>query len=72
MVCRNLCERLYSKTIFGKSHYVGGKKYCRRCDVYYYRHGVFCPCCGMVAPTNRRDKERLRQSLLRKEEEQGL
>jgi hypothetical protein len=23
MVCRNLCERLYSKIIFGKSHYEG-------------------------------------------------
>jgi hypothetical protein len=25
MDCRNLCERLYSKIIFGKSHYEGGK-----------------------------------------------
>jgi hypothetical protein len=32
---------------------------------------ITCPCCGMVSPTNRQDKERLRQSLLRKEEEQG-
>jgi hypothetical protein len=36
-------------------------------------HDVFCPCCGMVSPTNNGiKKERLRQSLLRKEEEQGL
>jgi len=65
---------LFSKIVFGKSHYEGGKKYCRRCEVYYYHNGVFCPCCGMAlraSPTNRRDKERLRQSLLRKEEEHG-
>jgi hypothetical protein len=35
MACRNLCERLYSKIVFGKSHYEGGKKYCRRCEVAY-------------------------------------
>jgi uncharacterized Zn finger protein (UPF0148 family) len=63
--------RLYSKIIFGKRHYEGGKKYCRRCEVYYYHHGVFCPCCGMAlrtSPTNKRDKER--QLQLRREEEQ--
>ncbi|MDP9287105.1 MAG: hypothetical protein M3P08_02775 [Thermoproteota archaeon] len=73
MVCRNLCERLYSKIIFGKSHYEGGKKYCRRCEVYYCHTGVFCPCCGMalrMSPTNKRDKERLRQLQLRREEDQ--
>lgn len=37
MVCRNLCERLYSKTIFGKSRYYGSKKYCGRCDLYYHQ-----------------------------------
>jgi hypothetical protein len=66
--------RLYSKIIFGKSHYEGGKKYCRRCEVYYCHDGVFCPCCGMalrMSPTSKRDKERLRQSQLRREEEQG-
>ncbi|MGB7954460.1 MAG: hypothetical protein WCF23_10795 [Candidatus Nitrosopolaris sp.] len=64
---------MYSKIIFGKSHYEGGKKYCRRCEVYYYHDGMFCPCCGMalrMSPINRRDKERLRQSQLRREEEQ--
>jgi hypothetical protein len=34
MVCRNLCERLYSKIIVGES-YGAGKKYCRRCVVYF-------------------------------------
>ena len=65
MVCRNLCERLQSKIIFGKSHYEGGKKYCRRCEVYFYHDGKFCPCCGValrMSPTNKRDKERLTKS----------
>jgi hypothetical protein len=73
MVCKNLCEKLYSKIIFGKSHYEGGKKYCRRFEVYFYCNGLFCPCCGMAlrrSPSNKRDKERLRQLQLRREEEQ--
>jgi hypothetical protein len=73
MVCRNLCERLYSEIIFGKSHYEGGKKYCRRYEVYYYHNDVFCTCCGMalrMSPTNKRNKERLRKlQLTRKEQD---
>jgi hypothetical protein len=60
MVCRNPCERLYSKIIFGKSRYEGGKKYCR-CEVYFYHNGVFCPYCGMALRTTataRRDKRK--------------
>ena len=75
MVCRNLCQRIYSKIIFGKSHYQGGKKYCRRCEIYFYHYGVFCPCCGMalrMSPTSKRDKERLRRLQLRKEEEDRI
>ena len=75
MVCRNLCGRLYSKIIFGRSHYEGGKKYCRRCEIYCCHDGVFCPCCGMalrMSPTNRRDKEKLRQSQLRREEQDRI
>ena len=48
MICRNLCERLYSKIIFSKSHYEDGRKYCRRCEVYYCHNGVFCPRCVMA------------------------
>src|ERR1700730_6481240 len=73
MVCKNLCERLYSKMVFGGSYYEGDKKYCRRCEVYYYQNGMFCACCGMalrVSPTNQRDKERLRQLQLKREKEQ--
>jgi hypothetical protein len=73
MVCRNLSERLYSKIIFSNSHYEGGKKYSRGCEVYYCHDGVFCPCCGMalrVSPNNKRDGERLRQLQLRRELEQ--
>jgi hypothetical protein len=66
LVCRNICERIYSKKIlFGKSNYSVGKKYCRRCEVYmYYNEGIFCPCCGMqlrITPSNREGKDRLRQ-----------
>ncbi|MFL6421544.1 MAG: hypothetical protein ACJ71P_19360 [Nitrososphaeraceae archaeon] len=66
LVCRNICERIYSKKIlFGKSNYCVGKKYCRRCEVYmYYNEGMFCPCCGMqlrLTPSNREGKDRLRQ-----------
>jgi hypothetical protein len=68
MACRNLCENLYSKIVFGKSHYAGGKKYC-------YQEGVFCPCCGMalrMSPTSKRDKEKLRQLKLREEEQDRI
>ncbi|MGB7953097.1 MAG: hypothetical protein WCF23_03880 [Candidatus Nitrosopolaris sp.] len=66
---------MYSKIIFGKSRYEGGKKYCRRCEVYFYYERIFCPCCGMalrMSPINRRDKERLRQSRLREEEQDRI
>ena len=43
MVCKNLGEKLYSKIIFGNSHYEAGKKYCRRCEVYLFHDGMFCP-----------------------------
>jgi uncharacterized paraquat-inducible protein A len=72
MACRNLCERLF-QIVFGKSHYEGGKKYCRRCEVYYCQDTVFCLRCGMalrMSPINKRDKQRLRQLQLRREEEQ--
>jgi uncharacterized Zn finger protein (UPF0148 family) len=75
MVCRNLCERLYSKIIFGKSRYEGGKKYCRRCEVYLYHSGVFCPCCGMalrMSPAIKRDNERMKQLKLRQEEQDRI
>ncbi|GEM_PF-2931642 len=57
------------------AHHEGGKKYCRRCKVYYCQNGVFCPCCHMalrVSPNNNRDKERLRQLTLREEEQDRI
>jgi hypothetical protein len=36
LVCRNICEGYSKETIFGKSNYSVGKKYCRRCEVYLY------------------------------------
>ena len=47
MACRNPCERLDSKIIVGKSIYEEGKKYCRRCEVYFLHDGSFCPCCDI-------------------------
>ncbi|MFL6316974.1 MAG: hypothetical protein ACJ73C_09600 [Nitrososphaeraceae archaeon] len=65
MVCRNICERLYPKKIvFGISNYSLGQKYCRRCEVYIYHEGTFCPCCGMqlrLKRSSRRCKEILRK-----------
>src|SRR5438132_6657953 len=69
------CERLYSGTIVGKSNYQAGKKYCRRCEIYLFLDGVFCPCCGMplrTPPTSKRDKERLSQLKFRKEEQDRI
>jgi rRNA maturation endonuclease Nob1 len=51
MVCRNICENMYSKIIVGQSHYSDGKKYCRRCERYMSREGKFCACCGMQLRT---------------------
>jgi len=63
MACRNLCERVYSKIIVGKSYHEGGRKYSRRYEVYFYHDGKFCPCCGMalrISLTNRKQKEKSR------------
>lgn len=75
MACRNLWERLDSKIMVGKSGYGLGKKYCRRCEVYFLHDGVFCPCCGMalrMSTTSKRDKEKLRQLKLRREEQDRI
>jgi predicted amidophosphoribosyltransferase len=50
--------------VFGISNYSLGQKYCRRCEVYMYNDGMFCPCCGMqlrLTPSSRRCKEILRK-----------
>jgi hypothetical protein len=52
MVCRNICERLYSKIIVGKGPYQAGKKCCRRCEVCFYQVDRFCQCCGMTLRTS--------------------
>jgi hypothetical protein len=70
MVCRNICERIYSeKVVFGISNYSLGQKYCRRCEVYMYNNGMFCPCCGMqlrLTPSDKKHKEILRKRKLLK------
>ena len=60
MACRNLCERFDSRFTAGKAHYGNGNKYCRRCEVYFFHDGIFCPCCGMAlrsSPTSKKDKK---------------
>ena len=64
MVCRNICEKIYSKMIVGQSHYLAGKKYCRRCERYLVTNRVFCPCCGMqlrTTPIESAYKQKLRK-----------
>ena len=51
MVCRNICDKLFSKIIVGQSHYSDGKKYCRRCEHYFITDRVFCECCGLQLST---------------------
>jgi hypothetical protein len=69
MVCRNLCERLYPKSFLVKAimkvvrNTVEGLR-------FIINPMVFCHCSGValrVSPTYKRGKEKLRQSLLRKE-----
>jgi rRNA maturation endonuclease Nob1 len=36
------------------------KNYCRRCEIYFYHNGVFCPCCGMqlrLTPSNKEGRK---------------
>jgi hypothetical protein len=64
MVCRNICEKIYSKIIVGQPHYSFGKKYCRRCERYMFYEGKFCACCGMqlrTTPVETKYKGRMRQ-----------
>lgn len=63
MVCRNICEKIYSKIIVGESHYLAGKKYCRRCEYYFVTEKRFCQCCGMqlrITPSESGYKEKIR------------
>jgi len=55
------------KIIVGQSHYLAGKKYCKRCECYFLIKNIFCQCCGIVvecsyeggSPTEREYKEKL-------------
>ena len=62
LVCKNICERLDSKMQVGKSNYLIGKKYCRKCEVYLYHDGVFCPCCRCQLRTTPHNKKKSRPS----------
>lgn len=46
-----------------------------RYEVYCFHEGLFCPCCSIalrISPTTKRDKERLRQIQLRREEQERI
>src|SRR5919206_5387589 len=69
MVCRNICERIYSKIVVGESHYLVGKKYCRRCECYFITTKIFCQCCGMqlrTTPAEREYKEKVNRKRKKK------
>jgi hypothetical protein len=49
--------------VVGQSHYSVGKKYCRRCEYYFFTQKLFCECCGMqlrASPAGRVYKEKVR------------
>jgi hypothetical protein len=75
MVCRNICEKIYSKIVVGESHYSVGKRYCRRCECYFITKRLFCECCGMqlrVTPSEREYKEKMRESNYYQQKESNL
>lgn len=60
--CKNICEQLRSKKKLGPSLYSGGRKYCRRCEVFFENQGKKCPCCGAflrLTPAERLFREKL-------------
>jgi hypothetical protein len=66
LVCKNICERIRYKRISfdAGENYFDGKKYCRRCEVYMYHNGFFCPCCGIqlrLTASSRECKEIVRR-----------
>jgi hypothetical protein len=66
MACRNICEKIYSKIVVGESHYLAGKKYCRRCEYYFVTEKRFCQCCGMqlrTTPSEGEYKEKMSENL---------
>ena len=63
LVCRNICTRLYTRTLVSGSHYAAGGKYCIRCEFYFVTTELFCECCGMrlrASPANGEYKEKVR------------
>jgi hypothetical protein len=50
---------------YGQQNYKDGKKFCRRCEIFLFHLGIFCPWCGMAlrkSPTGREQKEKLRMN----------
>jgi hypothetical protein len=47
-----------------------GRNIAEDAKFFFYYGGIFCPCCDMAlraSPTNRKDKERHKQSRFRRE-----
>jgi hypothetical protein len=75
MVCRNICERIYSKIVVGESYYLVGKKYCRRCECYFITKEIFCKCCGMqlrATPAEGELKEKLNKKIKMEKKKENL
>jgi hypothetical protein len=48
-LCKGKCKEFEAHKIPGKSHYFGGVRRCKRCDIYLKvpEEQRMCPCCGL-------------------------
>ena len=63
--CKNLCLR-FKGTMAG---YTNGRKYCRRCVVYFVTKDIFCACCGTQLRYNKHNGRSLRTAAIQREHE---
>jgi hypothetical protein len=63
MVCRNICENMHSKIIVGQSHYLDGKKYCRKYEHYFITDRSLLLMLWIAAKDYSNDKCTLREKL---------
>ena len=67
MVCSNICKKIYSEIVVRESHYLVGKRYCRRCECFFVIDKKFCHCCGMqlrLAPSEGEYKEEMGENMI--------
>ena len=76
MVCRNVCERIYSKIVVGQSHILLVRNIVEDASVtYFITTKIFCQCCGMqlrTTPAERECKEKLLNMKNKKGEEKEI